>query len=206
MMFKYFSGIDVHDHLRQGVFNLEDSWRTQAWKTRAFASLTAMSMTDAYLSWCHELQGNARPPGFAAFLGRLAHQLIHNPWLPSALNRQMQLRSVVSPPPVPLQPRERHQLGLLTDIPHQSDNRLQPREGRAHDVRLRCKICHQSTTYYCKECSVVNNRSYDFAQLYAVCAPGDRRKRKRSGDGEFLPAVTVQKLCYKQHLDNCVEQ
>lgn len=193
-MFTYFSGIDVHDHLRQGVFNLEESWRTYQWKTRAFTTLTAMSMTDAYLSWCHELPHNRQAPGFADFLGRLAHQLVHNPWRAAQLPSQVATRtSLMSPPPAALLSQDQHQLSHLKHLPGNA--------GRA-DVRLRCSVCGTATSYYCKQCSAVGRRTYSATGIIALCKPGERCKRTQDADtGELVSPVVTNKLCYKKHLD-----
>ena len=195
-MFKYFSGIDVHDHLRQGVFNLEESWRTYSWKTRAFTTLTAMSMTDAYLSWCHDVPHAKVAPSFCEFLGRLAYQLIHNPWLTSANARPVSTRSsVTSPPPVSLLPQDQHQLGHLKNIPGNADR---------SDVRLRCKECGTATSYYCKQCSVIKRTQYDHSGIVALCKHGERCKAKRDAEGLLVATTPHSKLCYKLHIDGCM--
>lgn len=39
MFFKYFSVIDLHDHLRQGSLGLEKAWKTKTWWPGIFATI-----------------------------------------------------------------------------------------------------------------------------------------------------------------------
>jgi hypothetical protein len=152
-MFNYFAGIDIHDHLRQGSLNLEKSWRTYSWSKRAYTTILAMTMTDAYLSWCQELPQHKTAPTFSNFLGRLAHQLIHNQWRTDAAGapeRPLRGEGRNGDQGLPLAAaREQHTLKLI---------RLIPGKEGATDSRRVCSIkpCKEKTSYYCAQCSTIN--------------------------------------------------
>jgi hypothetical protein len=152
-MFNYFAGIDIHDHLRQGSLNLEKSWRTYSWSKRAYTTILAMTMTDAYLSWCQELPQHKTAPTFSNFLGRLAHQLIHNQWRTDAAGapeRPLRGEGRNGDQGLPqAAAREQHTLKLI---------RLIPGKEGATDSRRVCSIkpCKEKTSYYCAQCSTIN--------------------------------------------------
>ena len=204
-MFNYFAGIDIHDHLRQGSLNLEKSWRTYSWSKRAYTTILAMTMTDAYLSWCHELPQHATAPTFSNFLGRLAHQLIHNQWRTDAAGaparpvRGEGRNGDQGLPPATA--REQHTLKLI---------RLIPGKEGATDSRRVCSIkpCKEKTSYYCAQCSTINRAPPH--TIVAMCAPGERNKKRRSRaadadtDEEDQETTTNSNpLCYKQHIHHC---
>ena len=47
-LFQYFSAIDIHDHYRQGIFNIEEHWKTHTWWHRIFATIMGIIYTNAY--------------------------------------------------------------------------------------------------------------------------------------------------------------
>ena len=49
------SKIDVHNHLRQGLLNIEDAWGTQTWWQGLAATFIGVIVTDAFLD-CLQLR------------------------------------------------------------------------------------------------------------------------------------------------------
>jgi hypothetical protein len=78
-IYKYFSVIDVHDHLRQGSLNFEEGWKTHTWWHRTFSTLLGMIITDCFLAMHYE--DRHHQDTFAEFWGKLCFQLINNPLL-----------------------------------------------------------------------------------------------------------------------------
>jgi len=53
-IFKSFSVIDIHDHLRQGSLAIERQWNTNKWPLRLFQTVLGMIITNAYLLMRYE--------------------------------------------------------------------------------------------------------------------------------------------------------
>ena len=84
LLFDSFSAIDVHDHRRQGVFQMEKFWKTKCWWHRIFATVgIGMCMVDAYLAFkmewhMYENDDEGSVEDFVTFAGHVAHDLIFN--------------------------------------------------------------------------------------------------------------------------------
>ena len=85
LYFDHFNCIDVHDHRRQGVFQIEKYWLTKTWWHRIFATVgIGMCMVDAYLAYRMEFM-NVQPDNavddmddFMTFAGKVIYALIFN--------------------------------------------------------------------------------------------------------------------------------
>ena len=77
-MFGGFSAVDVNDHLRQGVCNLESYWVTRDWKVRIFTTIFSMCITNAFLAYKFELLPGAKVMPFLDFIDQVAYKLIFN--------------------------------------------------------------------------------------------------------------------------------
>jgi hypothetical protein len=75
-MFKAFSKVDIHDHLRQGSLGLERTWITRRWYMRLFATVFGICVVDAYYALRYEQSLTVMD--FTEFWSVLAHQLIKN--------------------------------------------------------------------------------------------------------------------------------
>ena len=51
--------------------------------------------------------------------------------------------------------------------------KYRPTVKKGNRVRLRCRICHQNTAYYCMQCSNLRNE-----EIYACCNPNNDSKKK----------------------------
>jgi len=85
-IFKSFSVIDIHDHLRQGSLAIERQWNTNKWPLRLFQTVLGMIITNAYLLMRYEYRIHRHgfdqdQIEFPEFLGKLARQLIFNVYL-----------------------------------------------------------------------------------------------------------------------------
>ena len=79
--FDIFGRVDQHDHFRQGSLRLEEVWKTQTWWHRIVATILGVIFTDCYLAYrCNELKYQRDVLEFDEFLGKLAYQLIFNPF------------------------------------------------------------------------------------------------------------------------------
>ena len=80
--FDHFSCIDVHDHRRQGVFQIEKYWLTRKWWHRVFATVgIGMCFVDAYLAFKMDWQAHhngEEVEDFLTYAGHLAYALIFN--------------------------------------------------------------------------------------------------------------------------------
>jgi hypothetical protein len=81
-LYKYFSNVDIHDHLRQGSLMLETHWRTKIWWHRLFSSILGMIFTDTYLAHQWDLANGWDADTYdkeplTNYMRRLSYQLIH---------------------------------------------------------------------------------------------------------------------------------
>ena len=91
LFFDIFGAVDQHDHLRQGSLAMEEVWETRCWWHRIFATVLGVIFTDCWLAYRHnELKFNRSVASYAHFLGRLAYQMIHNPFLHQVNERRHQ--------------------------------------------------------------------------------------------------------------------
>jgi hypothetical protein len=73
VMFKNFSNIDIHNHLRQDLLAIEQIFETVEWYNKLFSTLLGI------LSYELEYHGKSSEKfNFQTFVGKLAHQLIFN--------------------------------------------------------------------------------------------------------------------------------
>ena len=49
--FEAFSKIDVHDHIRQGILEMERFWMTKHWYLRIFQTVFAVTVVNCYLGF-----------------------------------------------------------------------------------------------------------------------------------------------------------
>ena len=86
--FEFFSSIDVHDHYRQGSLAIEREWITHTWWHRTFGTIFGICVVDAYLAYRYESDkdflASTDVLDFTTFMDLLAHQLIHNIYVPSS--------------------------------------------------------------------------------------------------------------------------
>lgn len=55
-MYENFSAIDVHDHYRRGILQLEHHWRTTKWWHRLLTTVLGVIFTHYYFVYRHEFQ------------------------------------------------------------------------------------------------------------------------------------------------------
>lgn len=78
-LYDAFSCIDIHDHYRQGLLCMEESWRTKQWMHRLFASLFGVIVTDSYFAYRANERMYQRPVmDYYTFLNKLVDQLVNN--------------------------------------------------------------------------------------------------------------------------------
>jgi hypothetical protein len=78
-MFKSFSAIDIHNHLRQNLLAIEIYCQTTSWYNKLFSTLLGMIVTNAY--YAYQLEFNGEPNdicNYQEFCSKLAYQLIFN--------------------------------------------------------------------------------------------------------------------------------
>jgi len=90
-LYRYFSVIDIHDHYRQGILALEIYNKTKTWWHRVMSTVLGMIFTDAYFMYRYEyLLTHLDLDGIETFeewLGKLAFQMINNPYLEGSSSR-----------------------------------------------------------------------------------------------------------------------
>lgn len=85
--FRHFAAIDIHDHYRQGVLEMERTWHTKTWWHRIFATVWSITIVNTYFGYRLDYKrdhdnSDDGMDSFHDFLGKLAHQLIFNPFIP----------------------------------------------------------------------------------------------------------------------------
>ncbi len=89
-MYAVFNKIDVHDHYRQGILELERNWHTKCWWHRLFGTIIGMIVTDSYLAYRYDYLRRYRDDSgllpFKSFCGRLTVQLAHNIFLSDSID------------------------------------------------------------------------------------------------------------------------
>ena len=81
------SAIDVHDHYRQGLLEMDRNWVTRKWYHHIFTTILGICIVDAF--YAHKLemkQAGKDPKDFTYFVGRLARQLVSNQFLGAGMN------------------------------------------------------------------------------------------------------------------------
>ena len=182
-LFDGFSKIDIHDHYRQGILAIEESWKTHCWWHRFFATILGIIFTDVFFMYRADyLDANFNSEkdmlGFEEFLGILAYQMIHNDVDNETAARQHYTRqrtSTESGTSFESVPEINHDLRCVSEYPKykaaKADYKNKPEnKGSSYRARIKCRICKQVTSYYCNDCSVGD-------KLYGVC--NDRNSSHR---------------------------
>eukprot|EP00731_Ephydatia_muelleri_P012032 Em0006g926a len=117
---QYFSAsskIDVHNHLRQGLQNIEDAWGTQTWWHRLAATFVGITVIDAMLAYSYERRVDAK--SVEDFANDLALSLIFNKFDSYELvsRRRLSDEPIAAEPPIPVVPFEAHPLKSLLTLP-----------------------------------------------------------------------------------------
>ena len=86
-IFDAFPPIDINDHYRQGILELERSWLTVRWWIRIFTTLLGVIVVNCYFAFRCEQRRRQLFRGeesidFINFIGKLAYELIFNPFVP----------------------------------------------------------------------------------------------------------------------------
>ena len=164
MFYRHFGAIDRHDAHRQGQLNLEDAWLTKTWWHRLFATIVGIIFTDSFFAyrWHENLRHNASPLSYIAFLDALAMSLIFNEWVIDRAARNVRMR-----PDEPEHGTPAHTLAFLRDLRYY--RHLKSDQFKERRARLRCRICHEQTSYYCVTCSKNRNDEMSTRGIYPCC-------------------------------------
>ena len=151
-LFDAFSAIDVHDHLRQGLLEIERQWITRDWVLRLFGTVLGIIIVNAFNAYLYMDPGGL---DFNTFLGNLAYQLIFNKFF-TANERVLRPRAEDDAEEDEV---EQCESGKLIDHPHYADKR-----GTSKRAKLMCNAveCSHQTAYYCKPCSAKAGRFISF--------------------------------------------
>jgi hypothetical protein len=80
--FLAFAKIDIHDHIRQGILEMERFWLCKNWYLRIFQTIFAVTIVNAYLGYRWECitagTNEDQIINFEDFAGQLAYQMIFN--------------------------------------------------------------------------------------------------------------------------------
>ncbi|KAL5500807.1 hypothetical protein EMCRGX_G012412 [Ephydatia muelleri] len=133
---QYFSAsskIDVHNHLRQGLLNIEDAWGTQTWWHRLAATFIGITVIDAMLAYNYERRVDAK--SVEDFANDLALSLIFNKFDGYELvsRRRLSDEPIAAEPPIPVVPFETHPLKSLLTLPKYKKN-IGQRKGHVVNV------------------------------------------------------------------------
>lgn len=140
------NAIDVHNHLRQGSLALEQSWKTQVWWHRTFATLLGITVVDSFLG-AKLTYPDRFPDKLSEFVLSLATLMARNTDSlgPAASAHQHRLSQCPTPPPLPPAPFGFLPLSSLPQYVETLQQGLRPRR--------RCTVCHLSCSYFCTSCS-----------------------------------------------------
>ncbi|KAL5488763.1 hypothetical protein EMCRGX_G017752 [Ephydatia muelleri] len=153
------SKIDVHNHLRQGLLNIEDAWGTQTWWHRLAATFVGITVIDAMLAYNYEHRVDAK--SVEDFANDLALCLIFNKFDGYELvsRRRLSDEPIAAEPPIPVVSFEAHPLKSLLTLPKYKKN-IGSKEG----ARRKCYVCaaqgkRHNAHYFCVTCSDVSQGS-----------------------------------------------
>jgi hypothetical protein len=150
--------VDIHDHLRQGSLRLKISWLTKTWWHRLFSTVFGIIVTDCFFA--HKLlMSRAHQPvmTFPDFVDKLAYQLIFNNVVESpATTVGSTIQNNI--------PSHLHQLHPLIDLPYYENIRNHPYKR----ARRRCSVCHNSTSFFCMQCSNISDETEP--QVVCLCS------------------------------------
>lgn len=170
MLFDSFGAVDFNDGIRQGIFNMEQYWKTRLYWHRILASLLGVIFTNCFLAYRMEQQAahSEDIDDFNTFMGKLAYQLIFNPHIEGP-RHQRKRAAFAAAGGAEVDPWVRFLLTChfcsFTAIPSQVDDREDhdavPLVQHAHYAELlpqqrarrACSICKKDCSYYCTQCS-----------------------------------------------------
>ena len=170
--FETFAKIDIHDHLRQGILEVERYWLTQRWWLRFFGTIFAIYVVNSFLGyrflWPQQRQYHfSEPDDFEEFTGKLAYQMVFNPYLRDRIVPSTRLSTttdVQSPTPVT----------STASNSNSRSNQFVPTLKPLSDVkqsRKRCKVnkCREICSFFCMECS-------KDGKFFGVCGSNTNRQ------------------------------
>ena len=163
----------MHNHLRQGLLNIEDAWGTQTWWHRLAAKFIGIIVSDALIAYNYEYSVSHT---MRDFVNELALSLIFNEMEghDTVQQRRQSGESVppTAPPPVPHMaiPFHAHPLRKLVQLSLYKGKVL-AKEG----ARRKCVSCNtrgekRNAHFYCATCSDESRE-----QIVAVCGHGSSR-------------------------------
>ena len=170
--FDGFSAIDINDHYRQGILEMERNWLTPRWWIRIFTTLMGVIFTNCFFAYrLHYRMQNRydiaeeEAADFLSFQGQLAYSLIFNPLIPR--NRPVVRRREDQDEDGANQNLIEHRLDYLSRLPIYRDFAGQPNTR----AKRRCRICKRMASMYCVTCSNI-----EADDLHAICGPGSVNK------------------------------
>ena len=166
--FAAFPAIDVADHYRQGVLELERSWNTRRWWIRLFTTILGVIFCNTFFAWRLTSPNEI----FLDFLGKLAYELVNNPYVPSGplLRRR---DDDVEDSDAQQQIHQIFPLHSLTQYQQLGSPQSDNPNARA---RRKCRCCaakegvQRPCSFYCRTCS----RPAE-GYIYSVCGPSTGR-------------------------------
>ena len=171
-MFKYFSVIDIHDHLRQGILKMEESWKTRTWWHRLFATVLGIIYTNSYNYYRNEYNiinhgSTLGMLSYEDYLGILSFQMINNDF-DTQDDRRNRIRSrstfAVDDSVEEIlhiaKPLETHEVWNQRKI--DAETRGKTKNWRANAT---CTICgYSKAAYHCVDCSTPQ-------KWFTICNP-----------------------------------
>ena len=168
-----FSAIDIHDHYRQGLLEMEQNWATRKWYHRIFTTILGICIVDAF--YAHKLemkQAKKDPKDFTYFVGRLARQLVFNQFLGEGMNlgnHDNDLEHEEEVGNLICLCFEHFSFWLLFTLPRIQDNfdvhaptrisSMDRYKEKGKRIQLACRECKAKTSYYCQVCTTVHNKT-----------------------------------------------
>jgi hypothetical protein len=139
--------IDIHNHYRQGILEMERNIRTRAWDDKLAFTLLGMIMVDAYLMYILDHPNEKQSYRLMDFVNDVAYYLLENDIMAE--------QSPVIDPELPKVP--------CHSVPF---SKIEDRGNRKRKSFCRsCTVCHEGTAMACGACKV------------AVCGPLAKRAR-----------------------------
>jgi hypothetical protein len=183
--FRYFSVIDVHDHLRQGSLNLEEGWRTQTWWHRIFATMLGVIITDCFMAYRYERKMIGAPEGidFNRFLGRLAYELIFNVHLEDdTITRQQAAQELAATRIQAAAENAEHTLAHICHFEKYKQHR--GAQNPKNRFKLKCCFikadgsrCQKKSPWYCRKCSTFDQNGQP-TKIFAICGTTNHEGRQ----------------------------
>jgi len=192
--FHYFVAIDLHDHYRQGILEMERTWLTKKWWIRVFTTILGVIFVNSYFAYrlLYKRLHHDSTEGMESlheFLGHLAYELIFNDFLTEGVAIPPRNRSAATQVEVInsydniiellfnltdlyllLKDLRLHSIRAYSKAARNANTQEEVNRNINNRFKLGCRKCAKTCSYYCIKCS---NEEED--NFFGICCPSTER-------------------------------